>query len=136
MTCAEAEGPQDAEAFAAFAAERERLVPHFGALRAYQTSPCLSWPGEPGEQRPGPFTPETAEPVLIVSKQFDPATPVWSAKRLHDALPHSHLLVDEGWGHIATQQSGCVVNAVSAYLLGDGLPPEGARCTPDQVPFS
>ncbi|MEV0149420.1 MULTISPECIES: alpha/beta hydrolase [unclassified Nonomuraea] len=51
-------------------------------------------------------------------------------------LPDSRLLVNEGWGHVATQQSTCVVQAVSRYLVDGTLPAPGATCQPDTVPFA
>jgi hypothetical protein len=51
-------------------------------------------------------------------------------------LRNSRLLVNEGAGHVAAQQSTCVVEAASRYLT-DGTPPAGgAVCRPDVVPFA
>ncbi|ASR35215.1 hypothetical protein BAY61_09690 [Prauserella marina] len=136
VTCVETQGPRDAAALADHAREREALVPHFGALRAYQTSPCPVWQGERARPVPLPGEIRTGEPVLIVNSRFDPATPVWSAERMHELFPGSALLVNEGWGHVASQQSGCVREATSRYLLSGELPERGQRCEPDNVPFT
>ncbi|MEU3270500.1 alpha/beta hydrolase [Saccharomonospora sp. NPDC006951] len=135
VTCAETQGPREADALARHAEEREALVPHFGALRAYQTSPCVVWQGERTRPDPVPGEIRTGEPVLIVNSRFDPATPIWAAERMHELFPDSALLVNEGWGHVASQQSGCVREATSRYLLEGELPGRGARCEPDAVPF-
>ena len=49
-------------------------------------------------------------------------------------LAGSRVLVHEGIGHIATQQSRCAVTAVSDYLASGILPAEGATCPPDTIP--
>ncbi|WP_246085876.1 alpha/beta hydrolase [Pseudonocardia hydrocarbonoxydans] len=83
----------------------------------------------------GPWDARTDEPVLIVNSRFDPATPLAAAQRLHDLMPGSALLVHEGVGHVAAQQSACVVQAAGTYLTEGTLPVEGATCAPDRVPF-
>lgn len=72
--------------------------------------------------------------MLLVNSRFDPAPPLAAAQRLHALLPNSALLVHEGAGHVAAQQSTCVVDATSRYLT-DGTVPD-APCAPDRVPFS
>lgn len=135
VNCAELDHPDGPGAFAAAAAERDAAVPHFGALRAWNDSVCAQWPVDV-ESYEGPWDASTDEPVLIVNSRFDPATPLAAAQRLHDLLPGSVLLVHEGAGHVAAQQSSCVVAATGAYLTGGAVPAEGATCAPDRVPFS
>ncbi|MFB4271574.1 alpha/beta hydrolase [Nonomuraea sp. GTA35] len=118
------------------AAERERVVAPLGTLRAYETSVCSYWQSRSGERHRGPWSARTGEPALIVNDRFDPATPIWSAQRVNALLPGSRLPVNEGWGHVVTQQSTCVAQAVSRYLVDGALPAPGATCRPDTVPFS
>jgi pimeloyl-ACP methyl ester carboxylesterase len=68
---------------------------------------------------------DTEEPILIVNSRFDPATPLAAAERLHALLPNSALLVHEGPGHVAAQQSECIVEAAGAYLV-EGTVPTGS----------
>lgn len=135
VNCAELDHPDGPDAFTAAAAERDAAVPHFGALRAWGDSVCAQWSVRTEGYR-GPWDARTDEPVLIVNSRFDPATPLASAQRLHELLPDSALLVHEGVGHVAAQQSACVVQAAGTYLTEGTLPVEGATCAPDRVPFS
>ncbi|MFC7649865.1 alpha/beta hydrolase [Streptosporangium lutulentum] len=136
VTCSETDGPRTAKALARLSAERDRRAGPFGTLRAYETSACVPWRSANELRYRGPWTARTAEPVFIVNSRFDPATPLWSAQRVQGMLRNSRLLINEGWGHIAAQQSSCVVEAASRYLT-DGTPPApGATCKPDLVPFA
>ncbi|TDD56970.1 alpha/beta fold hydrolase [Nonomuraea terrae] len=136
VTCGETDGPRSARALERLAAERDRDAAPFGTLRAYESSPCVPWHSANKLRHRGPWHARTREPVLILSSRFDPATPVWSAQRVHDMLPGSRLLINEGWGHVAAQQSGCVVTATSRYLVDGTLPAKGATCRPDTIPFA
>ncbi|MFB9964374.1 alpha/beta hydrolase [Sinosporangium siamense] len=53
---------------------------------------------------------------------MEPSTLLWSAQRVHGMLRNSRLPINEGWGHVAAQQSTCVVDAASRYLT-EGTPP-------------
>jgi len=134
--CTDVENPDDPQAWARIAERREPIAPHFATLRAYESSPCAAWRGHGAARYTGPWDAATVEPVLIVNSRFDPATPVESAIRLQATLPNSRLLINEGWGHVTTQQSSCAVDAISAYLVAGRLPANGATCRPDRVPFS
>ncbi|MEV0614636.1 alpha/beta hydrolase [Nonomuraea sp. NPDC050404] len=136
VTCPETDNPANARALAKVAAERDKVAAPFGSLRAYETSACSFWQSKSDERHRGPWTAKTNEPVLILNSRHDPATPVWSAERVQRLLPGSRLLVNEGWGHVTTQQSTCAIKAISAYLLEDKLPERGAECRPDTVPFA
>ncbi|WP_337662283.1 alpha/beta hydrolase [Actinoalloteichus sp. AHMU CJ021] len=136
VTCLDTDHPSTVDALADHVAAREREVPHFAALRAWQTSPCSHWQAGTNERYEGPWDTRTDEPVLLVSSEFDPATPVWSARGLHETLPRSTLLISEGAGHIAAQQSTCVVRAISEYLVEGDSPAEGATCAREGDPFA
>ncbi|WP_181448811.1 alpha/beta hydrolase [Nonomuraea aridisoli] len=136
VTCGETDAPRSARALERLAAERDREAAPFGTLRAYADSACVPWRSANRLRHRGPWDARTEEPVLILSSRFDPATPVWSAQRVHRMLPGSRLLINEGWGHVAAQQSTCVVTATSRYLIDGTLPAEGATCRPDTIPFA
>lgn len=70
------------------------------------------------ERRPGPLCPvwgvkdlgdafrmpfQTNVPLLIVNGEFDGITPLGNARRLHDTMPNSRLVVVENSGHYATE---------------------------------
>lgn len=115
-------------------AGRQAVSPHFAALRAYETSACAAWQGTGGSRYTGPWGTTTGIPVLIVNSRFDPATPLASATRLHELLPNSHLLVNDGVGAHR-------LSAVQLHRRGDLRLPRrrsrpGPTCSPDRVPFS
>jgi pimeloyl-ACP methyl ester carboxylesterase len=134
--CLDNDHPGGPVSYAAAADARAVAVPHFGALRAWDDSACAHWTTQGPTGYRGPWDAATAEPILIMSSRYDPATPLAAAQRLHELLPNSALLVQEGWGHITVQQSGCTTDVASAYLLDGTLPAPGATCAPDRVPFS
>ncbi|TDC00789.1 alpha/beta hydrolase [Nonomuraea longispora] len=136
VTCGETDGPRTARKLGQLATERDRRAGPFGTLRAYADSPCVSWKSTNELRHEGPWNARTGEPVLILSSRFDPATPLWSAQRVHRMLPNSRLLINEGWGHVTAQQSTCMVEATSRYLTGGTLPAGGATCRPDTIPFA
>lgn len=120
---------------ASFVAAVDALdVPLFGALRAYDDSVCTTWTAADDRHRLG--ADHHRRTVLLMNSRFDPATPLAAAQRLHGRLPGSALLVHEGGGHVTVQQSGCMTDAASAYLVDGTLPGPGATCGPDRVPFS
>ena len=135
VNCSENTYPADQDALLAAIDERAAAVPRFGALRGWSDSVCAQWPVR-DQGYTGPWDAATDEPILIMNSRFDPATPLAAAERLHDLLPHSVLLVHEGWGHVTVQQSGCMTDAASAYLVDGTVPAPGTTCAPDHVPFS
>jgi hypothetical protein len=52
-----------------------------------------------------------------------------------DLLPNARLLTLEGYGHTSLFQSACINRYVADYLVRTALPPEGATCQSDVVPF-
>lgn len=85
----------------------------------------------------GPWTADTANPVLVVGNFFDPATRYEGAQTVAGLLPNSRLLSYAGWGHTAyLSGSSCVDAAVNAYLIDGVLPAEGTVCQPEIDPFT
>jgi hypothetical protein len=74
--------------------------------------------------------------VLVVGNRFDPATPYHGAVTVDRLLPRSRLLTLAGWGHTSLFVSACIDAHVSTYLLTKRVPPKGAVCEPDVVPFA
>ncbi|MFJ6384418.1 alpha/beta hydrolase [Kitasatospora sp. NPDC092039] len=90
--------------------------------------------------RPWPFrTPEPARPVrapgsaplLVIGSTSDPVTPYAWAQRLAGGLEHGVLLTRDGDGHTGFDKSGCVRDAVIAYLVDGRLPAAGTHCPSD-----
>ena len=108
----------------------------FGPLWTWISSICSAWPGASDDRYTGPFTATTANPVLVASTRFDPATPLHGADRVADLLPNSRQLTVDGWGHTTLFLSAAADEAVSAYLLDGTLPPEGAVFVQDVDPMA
>ena len=113
---------------AALASAWEKQAPHFGAYLAWGNLPCATWPAH-SDVPPHAVAAAGAPPILVVGTRYDPATPVGWAKALAGQLDSGVLLEWIGDGHTAyTQGSGCVDQAIDAFLL-DGVPPkDGAVC--------
>lgn len=135
VACSDTDNPDNYAAWSAAAAASEAEYGYFGPLWTWISSICANW--EPKESRyAGPFEAETANPVLIASTLYDPATRYEGALRVADLLPNSRLLTVNGWGHATLFLSQCADQAVSDYLVDGTLPLEGTVCNQDWVPFN
>ena len=94
-----------------------------GASSRAPTGRCLP------EGKAAPIRAPGAGPILVVGTTRDPATPYAFAKNLAAELDSGRLLTYDGDGHTAYKEgSGCIDDAVDAYLVGGKLPAEGTRC--------
>ena len=135
VACADSDNPTSVAAWSAAAADRA-LVSRFGPLWSWVSSVCNDWPGSQQDRFVGPWTARTANPVLVASTRFDPATPLHGAQRVAGLLPGSRLLTVEGWGHTTLFLSAAADAAVAAYLLDGTLPAVGARFSQDLDPLA
>jgi len=95
------------------------------------------WPGRDTDRYTGPWTARTANPVLIVSTRFDGQTRYQNAVIVSRLLARARLLTSHAWGHTSRlARSACVDEYTNQYLLTTHLPPPGAVCHPDEVPFA
>lgn len=117
--------PQVEETVAEFAAQS----PTFGPFLAWGALACTNWPLAPvGEART--VRAEGAGPVLVVGTTRDPATPYAWAEGLAAGLSSGRLLTYDGDGHTAYRLgSGCIDDAVDAYLVGGEQPEDGTTCS-------
>lgn len=134
--CADIDAPHSYNAYATAAADAERQYDYFGPRNAWASSICAVWPGPSAGRYTGPWNARTANPVLIVGNQYDPATRYANAVTLAHMLPSAALLTVAGWGHTSVGLSACADSAVSEYLLRGALPGPDAVCEPDAVPFA
>ncbi|MCL3862123.1 alpha/beta hydrolase [Actinotalea sp. K2] len=116
-------------------AEVSQGVGYFGPLWTWIDQQCMSWSAEDVDRYQGPWDALTANPVLVVSTRFDPATDYSGALALHAELPSSRLLTVEGWGHSSTGLSACADAVTTEYLLTRQVPKEDVVCTQDIDPF-
>ncbi|KAF9888919.1 hypothetical protein FE257_008088 [Aspergillus nanangensis] len=98
---------------------------------------CARWGMQAKERYTGDFKAKTANPVLLLSTQHDPNTPLISAKKMSEALEGSVILEQASYGHtILSQGSVCTIKAIIAYLNDGILPEPGTVCEVDAVPWS
>ena len=64
---------------------------YFRQIWTYASSPCLAFPTTGEDRYIGPFDADTANPVLVASTLYDPATPVHGALEVNEILPNSGL---------------------------------------------
>jgi pimeloyl-ACP methyl ester carboxylesterase len=103
--------------------------PLFGAPLAMSTLGCGLWPAESDPYPTGPA--EGAPPIVVVGTTGDPATPFEATARLAEMLGVGVVLTWEGEGHTAYRKTGCINEAVNAYLIELTTPAEGTTCPPD-----
>ena len=134
--CGETANPTSLDAWYTAAAALD-ATSYFGSFWTWNGSVCLDWPFSDEDAYTGPWDTPTANPILILNNEFDPATPLDGAIVLDSVLANSQLLtVVGGRGHIAVQGSSCAVAALEAYVVDLVMPPPGATCLPDlATPF-
>lgn len=135
VACADSDNPDSLGAWIDAAGEIS-FDDYFRQLWTWASSPCLSFPATDDDRYVGPWTAETANPVLVASTLYDPATPLRGALTAHDLLPSSGLLLVEGWGHTTLGLSGCASSYSEQYLITQQLPPPGVVCPQDFDPFA
>jgi len=108
-----------------------------GRWWAWHYEPCAVWPGKAANPYAGPWNLPTANPILLVSNTYDPATPYQAAQAMVRELADAHLLTLEGYGHAAlTNPSTCIKEHESRYLIEGTIPAAGATCQQDTPPFA
>ena len=111
-------------------------APVFGPYLAWGNLPCWEWPMGAGTAEAAGelpiFRAEGSEPILVVSTQYDPATPYEWGVQVAEELDNATLLSFDGDGHTAyTSGSSCIDDAVDAYFLDGVMPVEGTVCQSD-----
>lgn len=136
VACSDTVNPESYGAWSRQGALADERFGYFGRLWTWISSICAEWPGSDEGRYLGPFTHATANPVLVVGNQFDPATRYQGAVRVSSLLPRSRLLTLHAWGHTSIFRSSCADAAVAAYVLQLALPATGTVCEQDLVPFA
>jgi pimeloyl-ACP methyl ester carboxylesterase len=136
VACSDSDNPEQVDAWQRAADATDRTAPYFGRYWTWFSSICQPWPGHDPDRYIGPWTRQTANPVLIVGNRFDPATPYRGAVTLARLLPRSRLLTLDGWGHTSEGKSSCIDAHTARYLLTTRTPQPGSVCQPAIVPFA
>jgi len=136
VACSDSENPTTYAAWSAAGASSDALYGYFGRIWTWVSSICAAWPGADGDRYLGPFAANTARPVLVANKLFDPATRYEGAVFVAGLLPNARLLSVRGWGHTTLFSSQLADQAIALYLLEGTLPAEGTIYDQDFVPFA
>lgn len=134
--CADGDNPSSPQAWATAARAADRRYPYFGRAWNWESSTCAVWPGTHNDRYAGPFTVPGARGVLVVGNINDPATRYEDAVSTAAMMPGARLLTVNGWGHTSIQLSACADAYTARYLISGVLPPRGAVCQVDRIPFS
>jgi pimeloyl-ACP methyl ester carboxylesterase len=136
VACSDTDNPSSYSAWSRQGALADKRFGYFGRIWTWLTSICAEWPGTDRDRYIGPFTRSTANPVLVIGNNFDPATRYQGAVTVSGLLPRSRLLTVHGWGHTSILLSECANAAVTSYLVNLTLPARGTVCEQDAVPFA
>ncbi|MCA2215976.1 alpha/beta hydrolase [Jidongwangia harbinensis] len=137
VVCTDGAHPANAADWITLTAKADRRAPYFGRAWGWSDAMCArnTWTVRDEDAYRGPFTRNTAAPVLVVGNYWDPATSYRDAVSTAALLPNSRLLSSDSWGHTAYGTSACVTGAVDRYLLTGALPANGTLCVGDAQPF-
>jgi pimeloyl-ACP methyl ester carboxylesterase len=134
VSCTDSDNPDSYAAWSIAGAAADAQFGYFGRLWTWVSSICAEWPTADPDRYVGPFTRNTANPVLVVGTRYDPATRYEGAVTVDALLPNSRLLTVEGWGHTSLFLSACADAIASTYLVTRNAPAT-STCTQDVTPF-
>lgn len=120
--------------------------PDFGAIWSALRLACSGWRMRPKYRFTGPWTTpkhdsslvegKPAAPLLILSSEIDPVTPLRNAHFLAKGHPGSRVLMQKNVGHGSLFSPGrCRDEYIRAYFETGEMPPEGTICEADCRPF-
>ncbi|KAF8593117.1 hypothetical protein BDV93DRAFT_612340 [Ceratobasidium sp. AG-I] len=103
------------------------------------TGSCRGWSFRANQRYTGPWTTakglkKTRFPILFLSLDADPVTPLSSAVKMNRGFGNESatLLIQQGYGHCTTSHpSLCTVKNVRDYFLDGKVPANGTYCTPE-----
>lgn len=131
VTCVDTSNPSRFWAWKKAARVISHESPHFGEIWTWSDSVCNRWPALDTDRFTGPFGQETANPILVMTTRYDPATSFEQAQSAAASLPNSSLVTVHGWGHTTLFTSACADQVVAEFLLNDVLAPTGTVCAPN-----
>jgi pimeloyl-ACP methyl ester carboxylesterase len=105
----------------------------FGELWTWASGPCTVWSSPDADAYRGPFTADTANPVLVIGNFYDPATAYSGAIQARSLLQNSALLSVDEPGHTSLGLSGCAGFFTGLYLADPTVAPaiDGFTCPSD-----
>jgi len=136
VLCSDSDNPNSYDAWFDAGIAADARAPYFGRAWTWVSSICADWPFADSDRYVGPWDHPTANPVLVVGNQFDPATRYENAQTVAATLPGARLLTLHAWGHTSGSLSSCADDAIARYLVDGTLPAPGTICEQNEVPFA
>ncbi|MGI9597963.1 MAG: alpha/beta hydrolase [Acidimicrobiales bacterium] len=135
--CVDTTNPTSYDAWSQAGAAADAEFGYFGRLWTWASSPCAQWPFRDRDRYEGPFTAETANPVLVIGNLYDPATRYEGAQTARSLLPNSGLLTVDVPGHTSLGASFCAGAVVGQYFLDPAVAAEvdGLSCPSEYNAF-
>ncbi|VXC41194.1 alpha/beta hydrolase [Nocardioides sp. AX2bis] len=134
VLCADSVNPSSPQAWKDAAALSFADHGDLGPYWSWSSSACDGWPGSSEDAYRGPFGVPDPARVLVVNNAHDPATPLPGALALRDELGGSPLVVvDGGFGHVATGSDPCATQQVRRFLLTGAASAPEVRCTAEPL---
>jgi pimeloyl-ACP methyl ester carboxylesterase len=128
VTCLDRPNEGTVDDVRALARQWAVTAPTFGPSLAWGLLPCMDWPATTAEVTD--VTAKGSNPILVVSTTHDPATPYQWGVQVAKHLDNATLLTWQGYNHTAyLEGSGCIEDAVDAYLLRGTPPKDGTVCS-------
>jgi hypothetical protein len=122
VACSDAESPDGAHSRWFEAGEAATAANGiFGEIWTWASGPCTVWSSVDDDVYRGPYTADTANPVLVIGNLHDPATAYSGALQARSLLPNSALLSVDEPGHTSLGLSGCAGAVTGQYLSNPTL---------------
>ncbi|KAF6218797.1 hypothetical protein HO133_005340 [Letharia lupina] len=122
--------------YGAYADELRRQSRWLGESWAHIRMQCVGYDVRPKWRVPGPFTGQTAKPMLILGNTHDPVTPIRNAHTMASRWPGSVVLASDGEGHcMFSSPNLCMARYIRKYFQTGGMPPKGTVCEANERPF-
>ncbi|KAF8593652.1 hypothetical protein BDV93DRAFT_221532, partial [Ceratobasidium sp. AG-I] len=123
------------ESFDAYFREMGKISP-FGEQWALVVGACRGWSFLANQRYTGPWTvaeglQKTRFPILFLSQDADPVTPLSSAVKMSRGFGNESatLLIQQGYGHCTdANPSLCTLKSVRDYFVDGKVPVNGTRC--------
>lgn len=130
VACSDTSNPDSLQTFFDVGQEADAAYGYFGSLWTWAAFPCADWSLVDSDAYTGPYTAETAHPVMVIGNLYDPATRYEGATAVRDLLPNSALITVDAPGHTSLGISPCAGFHTGLYLLDPSVAPslDGLVC--------
>lgn len=132
VMCSDSMNPVEPEVLIDAQRRNREILPGEGEFRTWQSAACINWPFKPNDVYRGPFNKTSKANMLILTNEFDGATPYkQGALKLREMTPNSKLiLVKGGFGHAPYKYKECSRQYLDDYFMTGKTPQDDVVCTP------